>query len=105
MVVLSIMFKNSVKSRIKKFNKFLYLIFIGYGVYAEEDENIDDIVDVEGEESSVITDEETVEDTSNASADADTTILFTKPIYNTLSTLGILIIFFISIEIIIYSIL
>lgn len=59
----------------------------GYGVYAEEDENIDDIVDVEGEESSVLTDEETVEDTSNASADADTTILFTKPIYNMLSTL------------------
>lgn len=65
-------------------------IFIGYSVYAQEDENIDDIVDVEGEEGNVVTDEETVEDsTSNASADADTTILFTKPVYNMLSTLGI----------------
>jgi len=58
----------------------------GY-VYAQEDENIDDIVDIEGEEGSIITDEETEEDTSNASADADTTILFTKPIHNTMSTL------------------
>ncbi|XP_039303676.1 translocon-associated protein subunit alpha [Solenopsis invicta] len=56
-------------------------------VYAQEDENIDDIVDVEGEEGSIITDEEVEEDTSNASADADTTILFTKPVHNTLSTL------------------
>lgn len=89
---------------LKNFNTFIFnFIFIGY-VYAEEDENIDDIVDVEGEEGSIITDEETVEDTSNASADADTTILFTKPVYNMLSTLGILIIFFV-IEIITYDIL
>lgn len=46
------------------------------------------MVDVEGEEGNVITDEETEEDTSNASADADTTILFTRPIHNALSTLG-----------------
>lgn len=59
----------------------------GYGVYAQEDESIDDMVDVEGEEGNVITDEETEEDTSNASADADTTILFTRPIHNALSTL------------------
>lgn len=64
---------------------FMFIEF----VYAQEDENIDDIVDVEGEEGSIITDEEVEEDTSNASADADTTILFTKPIHNTLSTLGI----------------
>ncbi|KAH0956037.1 hypothetical protein HN011_010195 [Eciton burchellii] len=57
------------------------------GVYAQEDENIDDIVDVEGEEGNIITDEETEEDTSNASSDADTTILFTKPVHNALSTL------------------
>lgn len=75
-------------------------IFIGF-VYAQEDENIDDIVDVEGEEGSIITDEETEEDTNNASADADTTILFTKPVHNTLSTLGIFIEFF-NIEIKIY---
>ncbi|XP_018051442.1 PREDICTED: translocon-associated protein subunit alpha isoform X1 [Atta colombica] len=75
-------------------NIFLFLIVStialaanGAYVYAQEDENIDDIVDVEGEESSIITDEETEEDTSNASVDADTTILFTKPIHNTLSTL------------------
>lgn len=78
----------------RNFNIFLFLIVStialarnGGCVYAQEDENIDDIVDVEGEESSIITDEETEEDTSNASADADTTILFTKPIHNTLSTL------------------
>jgi len=40
----------------------------------------------------VITDEEIEEDTSNASSDADTTILFTKPVHNALSTLGTLII-------------
>lgn len=57
-------------------------------VYAQEDENIDDIVDVEGEDNSVVTDEEPEEETTNASSDADTTILFTKPIYNGLSTLG-----------------
>lgn len=68
-------------------------IFLGF-VYAQEDENIDDIVDVEGEEGSIITDEETEEDTNNASADADTTILFTKPVHNTLSTLGMFIEFF-----------
>jgi len=78
----------------RNFNIFLFSIVSiiisaangGY-VYAQEDENIDDIVDIEGEEGSIITDEETEEDTSNASADADTTILFTKPIYNTMSTL------------------
>ncbi|XP_014468601.1 PREDICTED: translocon-associated protein subunit alpha [Dinoponera quadriceps] len=79
----------------KRFNVFLLAALSafalaaneGYGVYAQEDENIDDIVDVEGEEGSIIADEETEEDTSNASADADTTILFTRPIHNTLSTL------------------
>jgi len=78
------------------------LIFIGYA-YAQEDENIDDIVDIEGEEGSIITDEETEEDTSNASTDADTTILFTKPVHNTLSTLGIFIELF-TIEIKMYNI-
>lgn len=73
-----------------------YLFRLGYGVYAQEDENIDDIVDVEGEEGSIIPDEETEEDTSNASADADTTILFTRPIHNALSTLGTFIAFFIT---------
>ncbi|XP_012225210.1 translocon-associated protein subunit alpha [Linepithema humile] len=79
----------------KKFSIFLVFIVSalalvangGYSVYAQEDENIDDIVDVEGEEGTIITDEEVEEDTSNASADADTTILFTKPIHNALSTL------------------
>lgn len=62
--------------------------------YAQEDDNIDDIVDVEGEENTVITEEEVEEEaTINASADADTTILFIKPIHNTLSTLGIHFIF------------
>lgn len=64
------------------------LILIGYSVYAQEDENIDDIVNVEGEEGSIVADEETEEDTSNASADADTTILFTRPIHSAASSLG-----------------
>lgn len=66
----------------------ILFILVGY-VYAQEDENIDDIVDVEGEEGSIVTDEETEEDPSTASADAATTILFTKPVHTTLSTLGI----------------
>ncbi|TGZ57460.1 translocon-associated protein subunit alpha [Temnothorax longispinosus] len=82
------------RNKMRNFNIFLFAIVStialaangGY-VQAQEDESIDDIVDVEGEEGSIITEEETEEDTSNASADADTTILFTKPIHNTLSTL------------------
>ncbi|OAD56300.1 Translocon-associated protein subunit alpha [Eufriesea mexicana] len=52
-----------------------------------KDENIDDIVDIEGEDNSVITDEEPEDETTTASSDADTTILFTKPVYSGLSTL------------------
>lgn len=63
------------------------IVFSGNGVYAQEDENIDDIVDVEGEDNSVITDEEPEEEATTASADADTTILFTRPVHNELSTL------------------
>ncbi|XP_020291819.1 translocon-associated protein subunit alpha [Pseudomyrmex gracilis] len=59
----------------------------GFTAYAQEEENIDDIVDVEGEEGNIIIDEETEEEINNVSTDADTTILFTKPVYNTLSTL------------------
>lgn len=76
----------------KKFSIFLLLFisaitFTTNKVYAQEDENIDDIVDIEGEDNSVITDEEPEDETTTASSDADTTILFTKPIYNGLSTL------------------
>lgn len=46
-------------------------------------------MDIEGEDNSVITDEEPEDETTTASSDADTTILFTKPVYNGLSTLGI----------------
>jgi len=81
---------------------YVHFVLLGYA-YAQEDENIDDIVDIEGEEGSIITDEETEEDTSNASTDADTTILFTKPVHNTLSTLGIFIELF-TIEIKMYNI-
>lgn len=65
----------------------MFLIFII--VYAQEDENIDDIVDIEGEDNSIITDEEPEDEITTASSDADTIILFTKPVYNGLSTLGI----------------
>ncbi|XP_043663631.1 translocon-associated protein subunit alpha isoform X1 [Vespula pensylvanica] len=80
----------------KRFSFFLLLaipliilsVNRGSGVaYAQEDENIDDIVDVESEDNTVIADDELEEETVNASTDADTTILFTKPIHNALSTL------------------
>ncbi|XP_031830508.1 signal sequence receptor subunit 1 l(1)G0320 isoform X2 [Nomia melanderi] len=76
----------------KNFSIFLLLlispiILTVNRVHAQEDENIDDIVDVEGEDNSVITDEEPEEETTTASSDADTTILFTKPVYNGLSIL------------------
>ena len=57
-------------------------------MFAQEDETVDDIVDVEGEEASVQTEDEFEEETATASADADTTILFTKPVHTALSTLG-----------------
>lgn len=71
----------------------ILLIFISTTVltvnkaYAQEDENIDDIVDIEGEDNSVITDEEPEDELTTTSTDVDTTILFTKPVYNGLSTL------------------
>lgn len=46
-------------------------------------------MDIEGEDNSVITDEEPEDETITASSDADTIILFTKPVNNGLSTLGI----------------
>lgn len=66
----------------------MFAFFISVAVYTQEDENIDDIVDIEGEDNSVITDEESEDETATVSSDADTTILFTKPVYNRLSTLG-----------------
>ena len=80
------------RNEMKKFSIFLLLLISPIilnvnRAYAQEDENIDDIVDVEGEDNSVITDEEPEEETATASSDADTTTLFTKPIYNGLSTL------------------
>lgn len=76
----------------KKLSVFLLLALSAFalsanGVYAQEDENIDDIVDVEGEDNLVVTDEEPEEEATTASADAETTILFTKPVYNGVSTL------------------
>ncbi|XP_058802307.1 translocon-associated protein subunit alpha [Phymastichus coffea] len=59
----------------------------GLVAFAQEDDN-DDIVDVEGEEAGVIAEEEPEEEaTVTASKDVDTTILFTEPIHNPLSTL------------------
>ncbi|XP_063985190.1 translocon-associated protein subunit alpha [Diachasmimorpha longicaudata] len=54
--------------------------------YAQEDETVDDMVDVE-EESNVLIEDELEEEAQTASADADTTILFTKPVISPLSTL------------------
>ncbi|XP_011504555.1 PREDICTED: translocon-associated protein subunit alpha [Ceratosolen solmsi marchali] len=55
-------------------------------VSAQEDDN-DDIVDVEGEENSIVTDEEAEDEIVTASKDVITSILFTEPIHNPLSTL------------------
>jgi len=55
-------------------------------VRAEDDDTNDD-VDVEAEENPVQAEEETEEEASTASTDAETTILFTKPIHSPLSTL------------------
>lgn len=56
--------------------------------FAQDDDN-DDIVDVEGEEAGVVTEEEPEDEASvTASKDIDTTILFTEPVHNPLSTLG-----------------
>jgi translocon-associated protein subunit alpha len=55
--------------------------------YAQEDEVVDDMVDVE-EEASVLTEDELIEEEAQtASVDADTTILFTKPIVPPLASL------------------
>lgn len=57
-------------------------------VYGSEDVD-DDIVDVEGEENVAVTEEEPEEEKPvTTSKDADTTILFTEPVHNPLSTLG-----------------
>ncbi|XP_015595345.1 translocon-associated protein subunit alpha [Cephus cinctus] len=54
--------------------------------YAQEDEIIDDTVDVESEEGTVITEDDIEEEASTASPDADTVILFTKPSFTTASS-------------------
>lgn len=46
------------------------------------------MVDVEGEDSGVVTEEEPEEDLVTASKDVDTTILFIEPAHNPLNTLG-----------------
>lgn len=56
--------------------------------YAQEDETVDDMVDVDNEEVNVTTEDELEEEAQTASADADTTILFTKPVVSSLSSLG-----------------
>lgn len=64
------------------------LTIVDHGVaFAQDDENGDDIVDVDGEEASVLSEDDPEEETTTASVDADTTILFTKPVYQSLSTL------------------
>ncbi|KAL7305718.1 hypothetical protein TKK_0001972 [Trichogramma kaykai] len=58
-------------------------------VYAQEDD-VNDIIDVEGEESTIVTEEEPEEDsTATTSKDIDTTILFVEPVHNALSTLDL----------------
>ena len=56
--------------------------------YAQDEDAGDDLVDVEGEDSGIITEEEPEEETVTASSDVDTTILFIEPVHNSLNTLG-----------------
>lgn len=65
----------------------MYILGVGVA-FAEEEDAGDDIVDIEGEDSGVLTEEEPEEDTVTASKDVDTTILFIEPAHNPLNTLG-----------------
>lgn len=67
---------------------FRIICFIAGVAFAQDDDVSDDINDVDGEEASVLSEDDPEEETVTASADADTTILFTKPIHQSLSTLG-----------------
>ncbi|XP_051168581.1 translocon-associated protein subunit alpha isoform X2 [Leptopilina boulardi] len=70
------------------FPAVIFTVNEGVGVaYAEEEDVGDDMVDVEGEDSGVVTEEESEEDTITASKDVDTTILFIEPAHNPLNTL------------------
>ncbi|XP_012284993.1 translocon-associated protein subunit alpha [Orussus abietinus] len=78
------------KNVIFSFTISVLILALSHGinrVYAQEDELVDDIVDIEGEDGSVVSEDVIEEETVTSSKDADTIILFTKPIYNALSTL------------------
>ncbi|XP_033215536.1 translocon-associated protein subunit alpha [Belonocnema kinseyi] len=70
---------------------FPVVIFTANGgsgfAYAQDEETADEMVDVEGEDGAVTTEEEPEEETVTASKDVDTTILFIEPIHNLLNTL------------------
>ncbi|XP_012264908.1 translocon-associated protein subunit alpha [Athalia rosae] len=55
--------------------------------YGQEDEIVDDTVEIEGDDGSVVPDDEIEEDTTKASADAETVILFTKPVISSAANL------------------
>lgn len=56
--------------------------------YAQEDDNADDTM-VDSEETNILVEDELEEEFSTSSVDADTTILFIKPVVtNALSNLG-----------------
>ena len=65
------------------------MYFLGSGVaYAQEEDVGDELVDVEGEDGSIMTEEEPDEETVTSSSDVDTTILFLEPVHNSINALG-----------------
>lgn len=70
------------------FPAVIFIVNGGSGVaYAQEEDAGDDMVDVEGEDSGILTEEEPDEEIVTSSSDADTTILFIEPVHNPLNTL------------------
>ncbi|XP_034940821.1 translocon-associated protein subunit alpha [Chelonus insularis] len=62
-------------------SSFVLIINNGANVaYAQEDEIVDDMIDVDTEETNVSAEDDVEEESQTASADAETTILFTKPV-------------------------
>lgn len=59
----------------------------GFLAYGQEDEIVDDAIDIEGEDGTIVTDEEIEEETTKASPDAETVILFTKPVVSSAASM------------------
>lgn len=67
---------------------FLIVVVLGGVAFANED-NLDDTVDVEGDDVNVVSEDEVEEEgLSKSSEEVNTTILFIEPVHPSLSSLG-----------------